>query len=86
MLQILVNLNSRYELSKIEYQKKIDEYKYWNGVVSQFPNIPDILFNASLSALNAGKKEEALRNIEKALQIDPLFKKALELKREIVES
>ncbi len=85
LLQILVVLNTRYEKVKIDGEKKMQEYQYWSGVVTQFPNIPDILYNASLSALNAGKKDEALKNIEKALMVDPLFKKAQELKNEIIE-
>lgn len=86
LLQILVNLNARYELVKKDHAKKIYEYRYWSGVVTQFPNIPDILYNASLSAYNAGMKNEALKNIEKALKIDPLFQKALRLRSEIIES
>lgn len=86
LLQVLVNLNSRYEIVHSQNEKRVEEYKYWSGVVSQFPNIPDILYNASLSAYNAGNKNEALINIEKALKIDPLFKKAKQLRNEIISS
>jgi tetratricopeptide (TPR) repeat protein len=65
-------------------QEKMQEYSYWSGVATQFPNIPDILYNAALSSYNAGRRNEALKNLEKALLIDPLFKKAKILQSEIL--
>lgn len=62
---------------------KDKNYLYWESVASQYPNEPDVLFNAGKSAYESGRKDVALKLIEKALQIDPLFEKALELKKEI---
>lgn len=72
----------------LEKQKEIKSardknYSYWLSVVNQYPNEPDILFNAGKSAYESGKKEIALKFIEKALQIDPLFEKAIQFKKEI---
>lgn len=85
LLQILVVMNTRYEMTRKVVQKKTAEYIYWSGVATQFPNIPDILYNAALSAYNVGKKDEAIKNLQKALLIDPLFKKAKVLHNEITE-
>ncbi len=85
LIQVLSFMYTRYEMTKSVAQARMQEYKYWSSVVDQFPNIPDILYNAALSSYNAGKKEEALKNLEKALLIDPLFKKAKILLSEINE-
>lgn len=53
--------------------------------MGQYPNIPDILYNASLSAFNIGQKQQAIEYIEKAIEIDPLFNKAYQLRKEILE-
>ena len=83
LLQLLVFLNARHQLARDNYAQKTKEYKYWTGVVSQFPNIPDILYNASLSAFNVGEDIEAKLYLSRALKIDPLFEKAIELRKEI---
>lgn len=80
LLQVLVFLQQKMFLSKKEYEVHIQEFQYWKGVASQFPNIPDILYNASVSSLSIGRRVDALHFIDKALQIDPLFRKAQELK------
>jgi len=58
-------------------------YSYWESLAEQYPNEPDILFNAGKSAYENGRKEAALKFIEKALQMDPLFEKAIDLKKEL---
>ena len=72
----------------LEKQKEIKDtreknYLYWTSLAEQYPNEPDILFNAGKSAYEYGKKGEAFEFIKKSLQIDPLFEKALNLKQEI---
>lgn len=80
LLQTLVFLDQKALFAKREYEANLKQFRYWSGVASQFPNIPDILYNASISALNVGKSAEALRYIDHAIQIDPLFKDAQKLK------
>ncbi len=84
LLQILVFLDQKALHAKREYEANLRQFHYWSGVASQFPNIPDILYNASVSALNVGKTTDALHYIDQAIQIDPLFKDARELKHLIV--
>lgn len=83
LLQTLVFLNAKTGTAKREREIKDKDYSYWSSVASQYPAIPDILYNAALSALNDGRKKEAMEYIDKALRLDPLFKKAIELKNEI---
>lgn len=85
LLQILVFLDQKLIYAKKEYEGNAKQFRYWSGVALQFPNIPDILYNASVSALNVGKISEAARYLDKALQIDPLFKDARELRKSVGE-
>lgn len=84
-LQVLVFLNGIYKNNVLRYESYVKEYTYWESVSGQFPNIPDILYNTSLSAFNAGHKSEAIKYIERALLIDPLFEKATALRKEIAQ-
>lgn len=83
LLQVLVTLNGKYLEYRKNYAQKVGEYEFWSSVVKQYPNIPDVLFNASISAYNAGKRNESGEYIKKALRIDPLFKKAELFQKEI---
>lgn len=85
LLQLLVFLNGKYIESGKEFEARRVESRYWENVAFQFPNVPDVLHNAALSALYIGDSNKALEYIEKAIKIDPLFEKAYLLRREIVE-
>ena len=85
LLQTLVFLNDKTVSAKLQFESRGKDFEYWSSVAKQYPSIPDVLYNASLSALNDNKKKEATEYIDKALQIDPLFRKAQELKSEIHE-
>lgn len=84
-LQVLVFLNNGYTDVRANYDSKTKEFEYWKSVSSQYPTIPDVLYNTSLSALKAGKKNEAVVYVDKAIKLDPLFKEAIILKRTILE-
>lgn len=83
LLQTLVFVNGRYNQVRAEFYDRQEEYRYWTNVVQQYPTVPDVLYNASLSALRVGDKDEALGFIKKAINIDPLFEKAYLLQNEI---
>lgn len=85
LLQILANLFTRYEIAKKDLERKGNEYQYWKSIALQFPNIPDILYDAALSSYNANMRLEALDYVKRALEIDPLFKEAINLRKEILE-
>lgn len=83
LLQTLVFLSGKTLVAREQYENHAKDFQYWSSVAAQYPTIPDVLYNASLSALNDNKKKEAIEYIDRALQLDPLFKKATELKNEI---
>ena len=62
---------------------KEKDYLYWSSVADQYPNQPDILFNAAKSSYENGEKSKASEYVKKALQIDPLFEKAQKLLGEV---
>lgn len=84
LLQLLVFLNKKYSQAKVNYQKTLKNYTYWSSVASQYPNIPDILYNAGVSAIAMGREDVALGYLNKAIQIDPLFAKAIELRDSLI--
>ncbi len=84
LLQTLVFLSGKTLSAREQYENRARDYKYWSSVATQYPTIPDVLYNASLSALNDNKKKEAQEFVNKALLLDPTFKKATELKKEII--
>lgn len=83
LLEILVDLTGKIRVAQAGQTEKVGQYQYWSGVASQYPTVPDILYNASLSAYNIGNMQQAKIYIEKALVLDPLFKKAQELRDKI---
>src|SRR5262249_9632754 len=60
LLQLLVFLTGKVNKTKQAYESQQREFIYWSSVASQFPTIPDVLYNASLSAYKAGKTEQAI--------------------------
>lgn len=85
LLQVLVMLQNKVVVAKNSYSERSKEYTYWSSVASQFPTIPDVLYNAAISSYNMGDREQAVQYLEQALHIDPLFKKAQEFKKELGE-
>ena len=66
-------------------QQKQDRLSYWKGASEQYPNEPDILYNAAVAALNTGNKKIANEYLQKALVLDPLFEKAKNLRSEMLK-
>lgn len=57
--------------------------QYWEDVVGKHPNYPDAYYNAAVYSLRIEDRDRAAQYLEKALEYDPYFVKALELKRDI---
>lgn len=83
MLQLLVVLNTKYKEVQKDFGRKQEEYVYWTSVASQYPNVPDILYNAAVSSYVVGEVGKAYEYLTKALQIDPLFERAKILKEKV---
>lgn len=66
--------------------EQIIAYQYWSQIVSKHPNYPDAYYNLALYSLRLNLIEKAYRYINHALQLDPNFKEAENLKKEIEES
>lgn len=68
------------------FQKnKQDRFYFWIEKVENYPNSPDVLYNAAISALEINKNETALKLVKQALIYDPLFTEAIGLQQEIIE-
>lgn len=84
-IQMLFGLGMEHKSLLKERDKRLREYDYWVSAANQFPNIPDILYNASVVSLNVGKEERALSFLDKTLRIDPLFEEAQKLRDKLVD-
>lgn len=68
------------------FQKDRQErFYFWMEKVEEYPNSPDVLYNAAVSALEVNKNETALKLVKQALIYDPLFTEAKKLQEEIIE-
>ena len=76
-------LQSEYRLKSDEYNSRQAEQVYWTRVAEQYPNAPDVLYNAAVSAINVGNSKEALVYIDRALKLDPLFMEARLLRKSL---
>lgn len=85
VLYALVIMQNIYEDRVTEYDRKEQQYVYWVQTADQYPYAPDVLYNAALSALEVNNRERALFYIDRALQVDPLFSKADEMRKKLIE-
>lgn len=79
----LFMLNQLYEQKKQKFDQREQKYIYWSKVSGEYPNAPDVLFNAAKSSYEFGETDKALSYIDKALKIDPLFIQGQKLQTEI---
>lgn len=77
---VLQNILTNSYLSQKEKQER---FFYWMEKVDEYPNSPDVLYNAAISAVEINKKETALKLLNEALIFDPLFLDARNLQEEI---
>lgn len=68
-----------------EYTMLYNQKIYWVNLAKQYPNAPDILYNAAISAKNIGNEKEAVDYLNQALKLDPLFMEARLLKKTLEE-
>ncbi len=67
---------------KIEAQNKAS---YWNNVIKEHPDYPDAYYQAAWYSYSLGEKQKAYDLLEKAILLDPGFKKAKELREKMVK-
>lgn len=66
-------------------EKAVQEQKlvYWEKVVEKSSNYPDGWYNAAYFSLRLNERDKALMYLKKALNLDPNFQKADDLKNKI---
>ena len=70
--------------SYLSQKEKQNRFYFLMEKVEEYPNSPDVLYNAAISANAINKNETALNLLKKALIYDPLFMEAKNLQEEIV--
>lgn len=84
ILQTLVLLYINLVSLESNYDKNRKESIYWESVVLQYPQIPDVLYNAAVSSIKVNNLEKSVIYLDKAIKIDPLFSKAIYLRSKIL--
>ncbi len=79
---VLQNVLTSSYLSQKEKQEK---FFFWIEKVEEFPNSPDVLYNAAVVSVEVEKHETALKLLKKAIDFDPQFDEAKNLQKEIIE-
>jgi len=79
----IVLLKGEYRVRVEEFVKLQQEHTYWVKMVEQYPNAPDVLYNAALTSKNVGNTEEAVRYLDRAIKLDPLFMEARLLRKSL---
>jgi tetratricopeptide (TPR) repeat protein len=85
MLFSIFVLQSVLTNSYLSQKEKQNRFYFWMEKIGEYPNSPDVLYNAALSANAINKNETALNLLKKALTYDPLFIEAKNLQEEIVK-
>ncbi len=67
--------------TKTEKEGVEQSLSYWEDILAKHPNYVDGYYNAAVYALKLNEKAKAGQYLDKALYYDPLFQKALDLKK-----
>lgn len=84
-LLFVVYLFQAYEKVKYERQGAIDSLSYWESVVLKQPNSPDAYYQAGIYAAKLGESQKAIGFLDKAVKLDPSFKKANSLSQQLTQ-
>ena len=72
-----------YSTTRAEWLKARDNFAYWQEVAEKQKNSPDAYYQAGVYAAELRDNRRALMYLNKALELDPGFEKAVELQRKI---
>lgn len=72
-----------YQSVKSQREYVIKKEIYWEDVITQYPNFPDAYYQAASYALKLSDNKKAEKFLNEALLLDPNFKEAIELKKEL---
>lgn len=68
---------------KVLHAKEVKNLLYWEAITTKYPSYPDGYYKAAVSAVRLRDNTRALRYLNEALTLDPFFKEARELKKQI---
>jgi len=66
---------------ELSHTRIMGELSFWKKTASIYPNYRDAYFNIALLDYQVGNISEAKSNLQKALEIDPNFKKGRDLEQ-----
>lgn len=75
-----------YSTTREEWFKARDNFAYWQEVAEKQKNSPDAYYQTAIYAAELRDKSRAVEYLTKALELDPGFKKAKELREEILDT
>ena len=75
-----------YSITREEWLKARDNFAYWQEVAEKQKNSPDAYYQAGVYAAELRENSKALAYLNRALELDPGFTKAKELKEQVVNS
>jgi hypothetical protein len=68
---------------KALHAKEVKNLSYWEGITTKYPTYPDGYYKAAVLAIRLRDNARALRYLNEALTLDPFFKEARELKKQV---
>jgi tetratricopeptide (TPR) repeat protein len=74
---------SMYKYNTEQKRRAETQLSYWETIINEHPNYPDAYYKAAIYAYQLGQKEKALVYTISALQYDPDFTEAQELKKKL---
>lgn len=80
---LLLNLYNTYKKTVADHAQRVEKLSYWEGVLKKHPNFVDAYYSAALEAARLKENNKAIKLLDKALFYDPLFKEAIDLKKEL---
>lgn len=82
MLYMIVQLSGSLQIQKrveVERARVVSDRVFWEAVTKERPEYRDGYFMLALLEYRMGRKQEAKKNVSKALEIDPNFREGREL-------
>lgn len=88
LLYMIIQLSGSLQIQKrveVERVRVVSDRAFWEAVTKERPQYRDGYFMLALLEYRLGKKQEAQKNVTKALKIDPNFKEGRELEKMLGE-
>lgn len=80
---ILIYLSGNYLSLKQKREKELASLYSWENLIRQFPNYPEVYYQAAIHAGNLKDNQKSVEYIEKALLLNPNMDEAKRLREEL---